>query len=49
MSNQMAVNPNPQGSMPVMAMPTAQNSGMMSIFADPHTFAAAMQMADALS
>jgi hypothetical protein len=35
--------------MPVMAMPAAQNSGMMGIFADPHTFTAAMQMADALS
>lgn len=48
MSNQQ-MTANPQGNMPVMAMPAAQNSGMMSIFADPHTFAAAMQMADALS
>lgn len=46
MNNQMTA---AQGNVPVMAMPTAQNSGMMSIFADPHTFAAAMQMADALS
>lgn len=48
MSNQQ-MTANPQGNMPVMAMPTTQNSGMMGIFADPHTFAAAMQMADALS
>lgn len=47
--NNQQIAANPQGNMPVMAMPTAQNSGMMSIFADPHTFTAAMQMADALS
>lgn len=49
MNNQMAVNPNPQGNMPVMAMPAAQSSGMMSIFADPHTFQGAMNMACALA
>lgn len=47
--NNQQIAANPQGNMPVMAMPTAQQGGMMSIFADPHTFAAAMQMADALS
>lgn len=47
--NSQQMTANPQGGMPVMAMPAAQNSGMMSIFADPHTFASAMQMADALS
>ena len=47
--NNQQIAANPQGNMPVMAMPAAQSGGMMSIFADPHTFAAAMQMADALS
>lgn len=49
MSNQQMTAANPQGNMPVMAMPAAQNSGMMSIFADPHTFTAAMQMAETLA
>ena len=47
--NNQQMTANPQGNMPVMAMPATQQGGMMSIFADPHTFTAAMQMADALS
>ena len=47
--NNQQIAANPQGNMPVMAMPAAQSSGMMSIFADPHTFAAAMQMAETLA
>ena len=47
--NNQQMTANPQGNMPVMAMPAAHSGGMMSSFADPHTIAAAMQMADALS
>lgn len=47
MSDNNAIQAMPAGTM-AMAMP-AQQSGMMSIFSDPQTFAGAMQMAETLS